>query len=233
MTKSPQMTQTQSFDESKVWGVSSYEDTDGKQRAVPISYRRINQSRRAARRVFATFDITADSVMLLISLAQEAAAFFALEQAAGDVGAVYANVDLLPREAFRLASYVKQFEVSLIAGIDLAVVQALDERSELELLRGHPVLARPDALGLLRKRGFAAYAFTPVGPLTAVECQRAAGMHIDASTRPTIVEGKLTITVDPERLPIATGRVGTLNLEACPCGNPDPRFVPSETVLLR
>ena len=227
------MTQTQSFDESKVWGFSSYEDAGGKQRAVPISYRRINQSRLAAKRVLTTFDIAADSVMLLISLAQEAAAFFALEEAAGDVGAVYANVDLLPREAFRLASYIKQFEVSLIAGMDLPLVQAFEERSELELLRGHPVLARPDALGPLRQRGFAAYAFIPVGPLTALECPRAAGVHIDASTRPTIVEGQLTLMVDPERLPIATGRAGTLNVEACPCGNPDPRFVPSEAVVLR
>jgi hypothetical protein len=227
------MTQTQSFDESKVWGVSSYEDADGKHRAVPVSYRRINQSRLAAKRVLTTFDIAADSVMLLISLAQEATAFFALEEAAGDVGAVNANVDLLPRVAPSLASYIKQFEVSLIAGMDLTLVQAFEERSELELLRGHPVLARPDALGPLRQHGFAAYAFIPVGPLTALECQRAAGAHIDASTRPTIVEGQLTLTVDPERLPVATGRAGTLNVEACLCGNPDPRFVPSEAVLLR
>jgi hypothetical protein len=233
MTETPRMTQTQSFDESKVWGVSSYEDADGKQRAIPISYRQINQSRLAARRVLTRFDIAADSVMLLISLAQEAAAFFALEEAVGDIGAVYANVDLLPREAFRLASYIKQFDVSLIAGIDLPLVQALDERSELELLRGHPVLARPDALGTLRQRGFAAYAFIPVGPLTALECQHAVGAHIDASAKPIIVEGQLTLTVDAERLPVATGRAGTLDLEACPCGNPDPRFLPSEAVLLR
>lgn len=125
----------------------------------------------------------------------------------------------------------RQLAPRAVIGLSLQTAEALAEQGPLGELfaRTALVLARPDAVSLLRSAGVDAAALDLVGPALGIECQERAGVHVDAGAwvlaerdgQPVISGAPGGPAVDPVPLPV-TARVV---MDICGCGSTDPRLV--------
>lgn len=85
------------------------------------------------------------------------------------LGAVHSNVEAWGWDAPRMASFLRRFPISLVAGIGLESVLALQNIGDVaELLGGVTLLAQPDAAQLLNENGFQAATMLQIGPASAI-----------------------------------------------------------------
>src|SRR5207244_11764370 len=80
--------------------------------------------------------------------------------------------------------------------------------------------------------GLAPRRWAKVGPTSALECARRAGLHLDGERwEVDVADGRVVVTNRTARLTpcarLQTGFAGSITDEPCPCGRPGPRLVPA------
>jgi hypothetical protein len=89
----------------------------------------------------------------------------------------------------------------------------------------------PVAWQALADAGLSPRRWAKVGPTSALECARRAGLHIDGARWDVDVEaGEVVLTNRVGRLTpctrLRTGIAAAVTHDPCPCGRPGPRLLP-------
>lgn len=178
-----------------------------------------------ASRVLQAHGIGCDDKVVIVSLNSEAVQLVPVEDAVRGLGGLGAPVDATPRDAARLESLLRQFDVHTVLGVRLATIDGLAEL-------GHPcsilasvevVMAYPDATEALRGAGVQSFLWLPLGPTVALECPARQGAHVDGSWWDVaVVDGSIVLR-HADNVAVATGVRGTVDSARCECGNDEPR----------
>ncbi|MDQ1425778.1 MAG: hypothetical protein QOD72_3276 [Acidimicrobiaceae bacterium] len=209
-----------------MWGVGWLASDSIPDATYVITNAEIEHYTDEAERTLAEFGVTTDELIVVVSLGHEAAQLAPFERAALRMGAVAANADGVPGDAFRLSLYLQHFAPALVVGLNAELVQGLDKFPDaVEALRQTTVLARPAAAKLLAERGLDVYEFLLLGPAVAVECRLRAGAHLNAdSWTPSVTDGGLVVESVRDGRRVATEMRGFVLRDPCACGRPDPRI---------
>jgi hypothetical protein len=156
-----------------------------------------------------------------------------LMDALRSLGATYGIAEAMGWDANRTLVFARELDLHGVIGLPGEVAERLGDNAALRELFGatRVVLARPDAVPLLKSAGIAAGVISFLGPALAIECRQKQGAHVDAAEW-TVGESGGAVWLEPA----AAGRCGglgptvlkvrgTVATEACPCGSGDPRVI--------
>ena len=156
-----------------------------------------------------------------------------LMDALRSLGVTYGIAEAMGWDANRTLVFARELDLHGVIGLPKEVAERLGDDAVLRALFGgaRVVLARPDAVPLLRSAGVAAGVISFLGPAIAIECHQRRGAHVDAAEW-TVGEDGGAIWLAPAavgRCP-GLGRTvlkvrGTISTEVCPCGSADPRVI--------
>ncbi|MEU1370899.1 hypothetical protein ABZ454_32855 [Streptomyces sp. NPDC005803] len=132
----------------------------------------------------------------------------------------------------RAGVFQRELRPDAVIGLTAETLEGLAGAADLaETFRATSlILARPDALPVLRGAGVPAFAMTTVGPALALECPARAGAHVDSGAwRLSEEDGQLSIAAGEHRrsalAPTPLGIAGRVVTDRCACGNEDPRVL--------
>lgn len=156
-----------------------------------------------------------------------------LMDALRSIGATYGIAEAMGWDANRTLVFARELDLHGVIGLPKEVAERLGDDAVLRELFGatRVVLARPDAVPLLRSAGIPAGVISFLGPALAIECRGKAGAHVDAAEWSVGSHDGLIWLA-----PAAVGRCrglgrtvlpvrGTVETEPCPCGSADPRVI--------
>lgn len=215
-----------------VWGVGRV-TVAGEMVPWPVSQADVEDETRSHVATMRRLGVGEGDVVVICSLLSEAIHVFPLEQAANAVGARYSSTDATEFDAFRTAAMIQQVSPVAVIGVNRDVVTGLQNlgRELREVFEPVRVVVTTDdpAHDALEAAGVAPRRWHKLGPISAFECDRRDGAHVDAQ-RVRIhasSDGGLFVTTAVERLTrcvdFATGLHGEVVDDACPCGSRDPR----------
>jgi hypothetical protein len=242
-----------------VWGIGSYIDflTDGDAaseghgttHSLSLTEAEFEREVDVAARRLVSLGFGTDDLVLVIAGVAEAVQFAPFQRAARQLGGISCTAEPSPFDARRTASFLEQYELRSVIGLDAAVLTGLEDLAGTGDL-GDPatvlgqcdhLVARADAVPRLRGLGLDPLTLHVLGPTLAVECPQRSGAHVgrDAWTvsgfRSQASPDELTIAAAPGRDlalgTILTGVRGTVIDEPCPCGSDDPRVVTGDVVV--
>jgi hypothetical protein len=217
---------------ARLWGIGR-DHPDGKPVDFPISWADRDRDIEWAAGLLAQHGVGAGTPVLIVAGMAESPWFDPFEAAVLRLGGHYSLGEVISFEAFRSGMYAQQLGIEVVFGINRAVAEGLGGDLADAFKRVRTILARPDAVPILRPAGLSALTVTRLGPALAVECPQGAGAHVNGAEWAVEASGRdlrLT-TVGPRehRLDRAgIGVRGSVLAEPCPCGRTDPRvLVPS------
>lgn len=215
----------------RLWGVSRYEAA-GQPVYFEVGWDDWRRDVAWARGMLAGHGAGPGSGLIIVSGMPEAPWFDPFETAAAELGAPYSIGEIYAFEAFRTGLYARQLPITMIFGIDRTVAESLgDELAEM-VARVPVIVARPDAVALLRQAGAQPFVVTRLGPAVAVECPHRDGAHLDAAEW-TLAErgGELFLSTAGPRVhqvsEAALGLRGTVIAGRCGCGQAGQRVMVS------
>jgi hypothetical protein len=210
--------------------VSRY-DIGGATTDLPVSWEEVDRDTTWARSMLAGMGLPSEGVVAFVSTPEEVPWVCPFERAAVALGLSYVASDAFAFDAARLGSYLRRLPVKLIVGADAASLEALARSAPLEQLLGdvHTVLARPDAVDLVRAAGVDPLLWVTLGPAVAVQCQARLGAHVNGEEWGVeSVGGELHLTTLGARahrlVRAPLGVEGGVVDSPCPCGREDPRI---------
>ncbi len=215
-----------------VWGVGRVV-VSGEMVPWPVSQADVDDETQSHVATMQRLGVGEGDVVVICSLLSEAIHVFPLEQAANAVGARYSSTDATEFDAFRTAAMIQQVSPVAVIGVNRDVVTGLRNlgRDLHEVFDPVPVLVTSDdvAYDALEAAGLEPRRWLKLGPVSAFECERREGAHVDAQrTRITTTsDGGLLVTTTVDRLTpcveFATGLRGEVVVDPCGCGSSDPR----------
>jgi hypothetical protein len=218
----------ESVPRASLWAIGR-DHPDGRPADFPISWADWERDTAWASTVLAQHGVGAGTAVLIVGGMAESPWFDPFETAVLRRGGHYSIGEVLPFDAFRSGLYASRLGVELVFGINRAVAEGLGDKLLVESLGGvRTILARPDAVPILRAGGLSALTVSRLGPALAVECPTGSGAHLNgAEWAVESAAGDLLLTtvgprahrIDRER----AGVRGTVRDDPCPCGRPDPR----------
>ena len=218
-----------------VWGVGRLV-VDGAVTPWPVSQTDIDDEAEAAAAHLGSLGVGAGDFVVIVALLSEAIHAVPLEKAAGLLGALYSSADATAMDAPRTEYLVNQLRPRAVVGVSGAVVDGLHERGREpgDVFGAVPAVATADdaAWRTLVDAGLAPRRWAKVGPTSALECAQRSGLHLDGERWNVEVKGdRVVISNRAARLTpsarLATGFVGLIAVDPCPCGRPGPRLVPA------
>ena len=171
----------------------------------PVSEPDIDDETEVATGQLRALGLEADELVLIVSLLSHAIHVAPFERAAGKVGALYSSADASRFDAFRTASLIRQLGATVVFGIDVAVLDGLDDLDrELIDVFGpvrSVVAADADAYGRLRAAGLTPGRWLRLGPLSAIALPGDDALTYDATRwQVEATDGELVVTNLAERL---------------------------------
>jgi hypothetical protein len=218
--------------EPAVWGVGRVA-TAGETRSWPVSPADIADETASSIAHLISLGVGNGDFIVITSLLSQVPHVYPLEEAAGEVGAVYCSTDATPFDAFRAAVMIRQLRARAAIGISGDTVDGLAEggRQLTDVFGSLDAVATVDerAHAALSAAGLEPRRWLKVGPTNAFECRERDGAHIDGE-RWLVEQGDGSILVtnlvprltDADRLD--TGIAGEIVTDPCPCGRPGPRI---------
>lgn len=201
---------------------------------LPASDDDLLKAKLMARKMFETLPLRPGSVALFISLHDEVVHIWPLEYAANDLGMTVMNCDANIYEGGRMESVIRRFDVSLIIGVNGAILDSLVAAGfdPAALFAGKTVWARGDAYDRLSPASdYRLLRFEKLGPAVGMECSEGAGLHVDSAewTLSQNADGTIAVTCRMTRADIfrgvPTAIVGHIENQPCACGSETPRIV--------
>jgi len=210
-----------------LWGIGR-DHHDGVPADFAVSWADWQRDVDWAEDVLAQHGVRAGTAVLIVGGMPESPWFDPFENAVLRLGGHYSLGETHAFDAFRSGLYATRLGIDLVFGINRMVVEGLGDGLGASLGNVRTILARPDAVPLLRAVGLQARIVTRVGPALAVECPAGVGAHLNgAEWSVTSEDGEIHLTtVGPRAYQLDHERVrvrGTVRTDACPCGREDPR----------
>jgi hypothetical protein len=219
---------------SDVFGVGRCVDASGIVTFFSASAADLEQAAGVAEERLRSFGIEAGDVVLLTSMLSEAIQYIPYAIAIRRIGATYCPSEATPFDAYRAASLLEQFECRMSIGLTVPVIDSIETAGRDMgglLSRTEFVLASPEASARLLGQGVEAYPMRSLGPVVAVSCPARTGMHFGPSPWPVTSEGSEMVVSNVRLVDGATefrtGYHGRIEVNTCPCGSSQPRYVPA------
>jgi hypothetical protein len=156
----------------RVWGVGRVV-VGGDVTPWPVSRADIEDEAAAMEPRLVALGLRDGGLVLIVSLLSQAIHVAPFEQAAGLVGARFSSADATPFDAFRTASLIRQLHPDVVMGVDVSVLDGLDEQgrdlAEVFGPVGAVVAADAGAVERLRAAGLQPRRWVKLGPTSAVQ----------------------------------------------------------------
>ena len=185
----------------------------------PVSEADIEDETDVATVQLQALGLTADELVLIVSLLSQAIHVAPFERAAGRVGALYSSADASRFDAFRTASLVRQLGANVVLGVDAAVLDGFDDldRDPAEVFAPVRAVVAADAgaYGRLRAAGLRPGRWLRLGPFSAISRPGDETLSYDAGRwQVEATDGELRVTNLVDRLTpcnrFTTGVAGTV-----------------------
>jgi hypothetical protein len=217
----------ESVPRAALWAIGR-DHPDGVPADFPISWEDWERDTDWAASVLAQHGVGVGTAVLIVGGMPESPWFDPFETAVLRLGGQYSLGEVLPFEAFRTGMYAGRLGIEVVFGINRAVAEGLGDELGSALGGVRTILARPDAVPVLRAAGLSALTVTRVGPALAVECPAGDGAHVNGAEWAVEADGAdlLLTTVGPRAHQLDrqhVGVTGRVSVEPCPCGRTDPR----------
>jgi hypothetical protein len=170
---------------------------DGKNIDFPVSESDLDRDTQWCCEVLRGYGLGAGDHILLSSHAWFCPWVDPIRTAATGIGAVYSNVEAWAWDVHRMASFLRRFRITMLAGLGAESLTALQSVGDIEELLGgvKRILAWPDAIEPLRTKGFQPGVVTRVGPSLAMSAPDGRGLVVnDAEWSVQSVDGEFTVT---------------------------------------
>jgi hypothetical protein len=183
-------------DATAVWGIGTFVDGEGEASSIELTTVEYGREVEVARRRLASLDVGRDDVVLVVAGVVEAVQFGPFQRAARLLGGISCTAEPSPFDAARTASFLGQYHLRAVLGLDAAVLDGLEQRGDpAEILqRCEHLVARGDAVPRLRDLGLDPMTMHVLGPTVAVECPHRQGAHVGKDAwAVTAQDGHLTV----------------------------------------
>ncbi|MEB3071689.1 hypothetical protein [[Mycobacterium] vasticus] len=142
---------------------------DGEDIDFPVSEADLDRDSLWWKEILRGYGVKAGDHVLISSHAWHCPWIDPIRTALTKLGAVHSNVEAWGWDAPRMASFLRRFPISLIVGLELESVLALENSEDLKVLLGDvTLLAQPKAVERLNECGFRAATILRIGPANAV-----------------------------------------------------------------
>lgn len=220
-----------------VWGTGCYRDADGLPRSLTLSSEEFDREVEVAARRLRSWGFQPDDIVLVVGGVAEAVQFAPFQRAARLLGGISCTAEPSPFDARRTASFLTQFRLRAVIGLDAGVLDGLAQFGDAAQVLRHCdlLVARTNALARLGHLGLRPLALHVLGPAVAAECPHRTGAHVGADAwSVSAAEGRLMVERAPGRdLPaglVDTGLPGRVDRTPCGCGSADPRVIVESAV---
>lgn len=188
----------------------------------------------SAAKALRSLGLARGSRALVLSRMSEGPQYFPFLAALLAIGAQLSLAEATRFDAYRTSLFLRRVRYDAALGVDADVLEGLADlgAEPAGAFAGVPVVAaRAGAYERLRAAGMRPRLWLHLGPTIAVECDRAAGAHVDADEWEVETRGgEVVVTALRSRAvssrSLRTGLFGSVTTEPCGCGRPGPRILP-------
>jgi hypothetical protein len=209
-------------------GIGRYR-VGGQVTEFPIGWPEVAADTAWARQALAGWGIDRSSNVLATAAMWQGPWISPVLRAFREIGATFGMAETFGWDIRRTVTFASRLPLSMVFGVGRETAEALADSGQLAGVLGRvpAILAYGDAHLVLTGAGLRPGLVAFLGPALAVECPQRAGAHLNGSEwQVEEAGGSLYLTTvgardyKARRVPVGAG---TVAVDRCACGSPDPR----------